>query len=103
MTGAPLNHDDDNGLIPSDYAQIEPFSKELRRLAHDIDSAIRKRAPLPRCLSGIVAMRPLINLIEESAIKLLSGIENDQRPDIDPPAGNEPEIGEADGLTPGYL
>ena len=103
MTGAPHNHVDDNDFTPSDYKQLEPFSEELRRLALDIDNAIRKRAPLPRCLSGIVAMRPLINLIEESAIKLLSGSDGDLRADIDQPAPSETESADSDELIPGYL
>lgn len=101
MTSTPNQHDEDNELIPSDYARLAPFAEELRRLAHDIDNVIRKRAPLPRCLSGLTAMRPLINLIEESTIKLLAGTGGDHEPDSPPPL--ETDQGCDNNSIPGYL
>ena len=100
----PTHHpDEENALIPSDFDQLAPFAEELRRLAYDIDYVIRKRASLPRCLSGITAMRPLMNLIEESAIKLLSGVKSDGDFSRDL---SDPEIEQTQDtrrLTPGYL
>jgi len=101
MTSAPSQHDEDSTLIPSDYARLAPFAEELRRLAHDIDNVIRKRAPLPRCLSGLTAMRPLINLIEESTIKLLAGTGGDDEPESAPPL--EIDGGQSHDSIPGYL
>jgi hypothetical protein len=85
MTSTPGQHDEENTLIPSDYAGLAPFAGELRRLARDIDKVIRERAPLPRCLSGLTAMRPLINLIEESTIRLLACTAGDDEPESTPP------------------
>jgi hypothetical protein len=101
MTTTQSQYDEENTLSPSDYARLAPFAEELRRLARDIDKVIRKRAPLPRCLSGLTAMRPLINLIEESTIKLLACTAEDDEPESTPSL-------EIDGKqnrdsTPGYL
>ena len=103
MNSTQHDHQDDSELTPSEIAQLEPYSEELRRLAYDIDTVIRKRASLPRCLSGIVAMRPLINLIEESAIKLLSRGDGAQRAEADPPPASEAESDNFNDSTPGYL
>ena len=103
MNSNPKRRDEHDELIPSDYARLAPFAEELRRLAYDIDKVIRKRAPLPRCLSGIVAMRPLINLIEESTIKLLAGADADDYPESDSTPPSEIEAGHANDLIPGYL
>lgn len=103
MTSTHRRHDEPNELIPSDYARLAPFAEELRRLAYDIDKVIRKREPLPRCLSGIVAMRPLINLIEESTIKLLAGAHEDDYPESDSTPPCEVEAGHDNDLIPGYL
>lgn len=103
MNNTPRQHDEDNELIPSDYDHLAPFAKELRRLAYDIDKVIRKRAPLPRCLSGIVAMRPLINLIEQSTINLLTGADEDDHPEPDSTSSPETEAGHNSEITPGYL
>ncbi len=103
MTNTPSQHDEESTLIPSDYARLVPFAEELRRLAYDIDNVIRKRAPLPRCLSGIVAMRPLINLIEESTIRLLSGSDGDDDPEPEATTAQETAVGHDNDLIPGYL
>lgn len=103
MTSTHKQHDEHNELIPSDYARLAPFAEELRRLAYDIDKVIRKRAPLPRCLSGIVAMRPLINLIEESTIKLLAGADADEYPESDSTPPSEMQADHNNELIPGYL
>ena len=103
MTSTPSQHDEDNELIPIDYTSLAPYAEELRRLAYDIDKVIRKRTPLPRCLSGLTAMRPLINLIEESTIRLLARADGADHPEPDSPPPLEIDQGRDNNSIPGYL
>jgi len=103
MTSTPSQHDEDNELIPIDYTNLAPYAEELRRLAYDIDKVIRKRTPLIRCLSGLTAMRPLINLIEGSTIRLLARADGADHPEPDSPPPLEIDQGRDNNSIPGYL
>jgi len=94
-------------------AGLEPFAKELVRLARDITQEIDRGRLTPRCLSGLTAMKPLIGLIQGTALKVLgTGVELGATDDIceqdddgtDLPSDDESGANaKGSGLTPGYL
>ena len=86
----PSPHNDEvNKLIP--------FTTELERLAREANNATRRGWPLQRCLSALVAIRPLVGLLQESTLTLL-GHESPEADADDVADPNSP-----DDDTPGYL
>lgn len=94
-------------------AGLEPFAKELVRLARDVTQEIDRGRLTPRCLSGLTAMKPLIGLIQGTALKVLgTGVElgatddNSEQDDDGTDLPSHDESGanaKGSGLTPGYL
>ena len=100
--------------VDEEIAGLEPFAKELVRLARDVTQEIDRGRLTPRCLSGLTAMKPLIGFIQGAALKALrtsagigSSDDNDDRDDedaVDPASNNESTAeGKGSGSTPGYL
>jgi len=56
--------------VDEEIAGLEPFAKELVRLARDVTQEIDRDRLTPRCLSGLTAMKPLIGLIQGTALKI---------------------------------
>lgn len=76
--------------IPLDDRALVEFGAELRRLANEIVRDIRRGAPLP-CLSHLVAMRPLQELLTRT---LSERVLNEPSPIVEP---------ETETPIPGYL
>jgi len=100
--------------VAGDVAGLEPFANELVRLARDVTREIDRGRLTPRCLSGLTAMKPLIGLIQGTALKILrttaeaesSGDNGDHDDDDNVEVASDAESGaddEGSGLTPGYL
>ena len=100
--------------VAGDVAGLEPFANELVRLARDVTREIDRGRLTPRCLSGLIAMKPLIGLIQGTAFKILrttpelgssgDNIGADDDDDIEAPFDDETDADdEGSGLTPGYL
>jgi hypothetical protein len=100
--------------VDREIAGLEPFAKELVRLARDVTLEIDRGRLTPRCLSGLTAMKPLIGLIQGAALKALrtsagigSSDDNDDRDDEDAVEATSDDDstaeGKGSGSTPGYL
>jgi len=99
--------------VAGDVAGLEPFANELVRLARDVTREIDRGRLTPRCLSGLIAMKPLIGLIQGTAFKILrttaeaesSGDNGDHDDDnVEAPCDDESGADdEGSGLTPRYL
>lgn len=100
--------------VDDEIADLEPFAKELVRLARDVTQEIDRGRLSPRCLSGLTAMKPLIGLIQSAALKVLrttaevgSSEDNGEGDDEDAVEAASDDDSTADGkgpgLTPGYL
>jgi hypothetical protein len=100
--------------VDREIAGLEPFAKELVRLARDVTLEIDRGRLTPRCLSGLTAMKPLIGLIQGAALKVLrtsaevgSSDDHGDRDDEDTVEATSDDESTADGkgsgLTPGYL
>lgn len=100
--------------VDKEIAGLEPFAKELVRLARDITQEIDRGRLTPRCLSGLIAMKPLIGLIQGAVFKILRTTEevgscghncnhNDDN-NVEGPSDDETDSDdEGSGLAPGYL
>jgi len=104
------------GAAPCSHeiSSLEPFSKELARLARDIAQEIDRGRLTPRCLSGLIAMKPLIGWIQGAVFKILSTTEevgscghncnHDDDNNVEVPSDDETDADdEGSGLAPGYL
>jgi len=100
--------------VDEEIAGLEPFANELVRLARDVTREIDRGRLTPRCLSGLIAMKPLIGLIQGTAFKILrttaelgssgDNIGSDDDDDVEAPSDDESGADdEGSGLTPGYL
>lgn len=99
--------------VDEEIAGLEPFAKELVRLARDVTQEIDRGRLTPRCLSGLIAMKPLIGLIEGTALKVLrttvelgASDDNSEQDDDGTDSPSDDECGanaKGSGLTPGYL
>ena len=99
--------------VAGDVAGLEAFANELVRLARDVTREIDRGRLTPRCLSGLIAMKPLIGLIQDTAFKILrttaeadSSGDNGDHDGDDVEVASDDESGaddEGSGLTPGYL
>jgi len=90
-------HHSETSPSTDEVSKLIPFTTELERLAREANNAARKGWPVQRCLSALVAIRPLVGMLQESTLTIIghSAPETDADTDADPNDSVED--------TPGYL
>lgn len=95
-------HSQNKSQTSNEIAELEPFARELVRLARDVTQEINRGRLTPRCLSGLTAMNPIIGLIQGAALKILGATPAAVTEDLMGESESRPSA-ETQGNTPGYL
>lgn len=89
-------------VATDEVAVLQPYAHELVRLARDVTQQIKSGEVSPRCLSGLMALVPLVTFLQKATFSILR--------DSSMASDGETELGidddhneEESGTLPGYL